>query len=169
MLGIIFLLISLPCLCSRMLRGLPMVQGGHLEALLAGLGVAPPQQPPESLVVGGVQASSGLPNKLAPHVSVALVDKNRIAPSLSRLYTSKVSYPLTMLSHSAQDSCLKAHYFAPVLRSWPRHKTFSYALYSCLLLKPTSTHHANCPISSACRLTRASILLSHIEGVSTSL
>src|SRR5438045_2408063 len=104
-----------------------------------------------------------------PGLPRLLLGKNRIAPSLSRLYTSKVSYPLTMLSHSAQDSCLKAHYFAPVLRSWPRHKTFSYALYSCLLLKPTSTHHANCPISSACRPTRASILSSHIEGVSTSL
>src|SRR5438045_6296243 len=88
---------------------------------------------------------------------------------LKALFSTKVSYPLTMLSHSAQDSCLKAHYFAPVLRSWPRHKTFSYTLYSCLLLKPTSTHHANCPISSACRLMRASVLSSHIEGVSTSL
>jgi hypothetical protein len=37
---------------------------------------------------------------------------------------------------------------------------------TCLLLKPTLAHYANCPISSACRLTRASVLSGHINSVS---
>jgi hypothetical protein len=35
----------------------------------------------------------------------------------------------------------------------------------CLLLKPTSAHHANCPIGSTCRPTRASVLSGHIDSV----
>ena len=80
--------------------------------------------------------------------TTACTGKNRIALSL-RLYTSKAHDPLTTLSDGRLPVyCLKR-----------------LALCSCLLLKPTSTHHAHCSICSTCRPTRASVLSSHIEGV----
>src|SRR5271167_5042657 len=57
----------------------------------------------------------------------------------------------------------------PRLEGSAQSTAFPYAHCPCLLLKPTSTYYANCPISSPCRPTHASVLLSHIEGVITSL
>jgi len=96
------------------------------------------------------------------------MNKNRIVLSLG-LYTSKASYLLTTLSSSPSVYCPKAHFRRRASRGQFRSTTSPYALYPCLLLKPISTHYANCPISSPCRPTRASVLSSHIEGLITSL
>jgi hypothetical protein len=79
--------------------------------------------------------------------------------------TRESDKPPSTLPPSGQGCCPKAHYFPPGLEG-------SYAQYSpprplpCLLLKPTSAHHANCPIGFACRPTRASVLSGHIDSVS---
>jgi hypothetical protein len=79
--------------------------------------------------------------------------------------TRESDQPPSTLPPSGQDYCPRAHYILLVQRD----RTGQYSPprpLPCLLLKPTSAHHANCPISFACRPTRASVLSGHIDSVS---
>jgi hypothetical protein len=85
--------------------------------------------------------------------------------STSRLQYKKGRLTPFHASPSDQDSCHKAHCFLLVREVGPRQNHPPRPL-PCLLLKPISANHANCPICSPYRPTRASVLSGHIDSVS---